>query len=252
MSDQGRPINLYWWKDSPNFGDGLSAGIVAHVARREVTWARDTNCELFAIGSILHRAENISERPTRTMVWGRGDMKFISSEATQKLQFLAVRGPLTASYLDLDKIALGDPGIFANESIENDFPKTHKVGVVPHLYHRAYRSDGRLAGIDGVIRIDPKTSDYMSVIGKIASCEYILSSSLHGLIIADALSIPNTWIDPFGINRMAKIKYYDYALSVGRVFRDPVALERVTALCRRCAIRSQRVRGQRHALANRA
>lgn len=174
------------------------------------------------------------------MVWGSGYMKSVSPETAQKLQFLAVRGPLTASYLDLDKIALGDPGIFANELVGNDIPKTHKVGVIPHLSHRAYLSDGRLAGIDGVIRIDPKTADYMSVIERIASCEYILSSSLHGLIIADALSIPNTWIDPFGINRMAKMKYYDYALSVGRVFGDPVALERVTAFCRRRVTRSTR------------
>lgn len=34
----------------------------------------------------------------------------------------------------------------------------------------------------------------ISVLHDIARCEYILSSSLHGLVVADALGIPNAWI----------------------------------------------------------
>lgn len=42
--------------------------------------------------------------------------------------------------------------------------------------------------------ISAATNDFESVIQKIAECEVLLSYSLHGLIVADALQIPNEWI----------------------------------------------------------
>lgn len=52
--------------------------------------------------------------------------------------------------------------------------------------------------------------DPLDVITQIASCDFIFSGSLHGLIIADSFAIPNRWLtldpEPFG----GRWKFDDY------------------------------------------
>jgi pyruvyltransferase len=60
--------------------------------------------------------------------------------------------------------------------------------------------------------IDPR-EDAADVCLQIASCAHVFASSLHGLIIADAYGVANTWIEPKG---QSWLKYLDYAASVGR------------------------------------
>ncbi|HCI5723053.1 TPA: hypothetical protein NPO34_005233, partial [Klebsiella variicola subsp. variicola] len=52
------------------------------------------------------------------------------------------------------------------------------------------------------------------VVDEIISCEYILSTSLHGVIVAQAYDIPTLWIKHNDINTDG-IKFYDYFDSVG-------------------------------------
>ena len=58
----------------------------------------------------------------------------------------------------------------------------------------------------------------------ICSCEKILSSSLHGLIVSDAYQIPNCWIELTGKISGGHFKYYDYASSVNRKFVAPLII----------------------------
>lgn len=60
--------------------------------------------------------------------------------------------------------------------------------------------------------IDPRDAPEV-VCHQIASCARILSSSLHGLIMADAYGVPNRWIAP---GKQGWMKYHDYAASIGR------------------------------------
>ena len=64
-----------------------------------------------------------------------------------------------------------------------------------------------------------KWSDF---IDKILSCEVILSSSLHGIIIADAYAIPNQWSTfTDKIAEGAEFKFHDYFLSVEKNIDKP-------------------------------
>jgi len=59
-------------------------------------------------------------------------------------------------------------------------------------------------------------SGVKQVIDDICSCERIFSSSLHGLIAADAYGIHSTWIKFSNKIEGNDFKFYDYFESVGR------------------------------------
>ena len=68
--------------------------------------------------------------------------------------------------------------------------------------------------------IDLETGDIEDTLDAITSCNHILSTSLHGLILADAYGIPNAWlIADTGFGK--EHKFWIVSLSV-RKERDPV------------------------------
>ena len=50
----------------------------------------------------------------------------------------------------------------------------------------------------------------VAVLRRIAQCEAILSSSLHGLAVADALAVPNAWVRLSDLVRGGDFKFHDY------------------------------------------
>jgi pyruvyltransferase len=61
------------------------------------------------------------------------------------------------------------------------------------------------------------------VIDRIAACELVASSSLHGLIASHAYSIPAFWIKFRPLLSGDDSKFHDYFLSIGRDPRSPCA-----------------------------
>ena len=187
-----------------NFGDLLSRYIVEKISGLEVSKYNYKNVgpHLDAIGSILDREEICAP----TAVWGSG---FLSPQTLLKIkltkwrQFLrrkygkpevyAVRGKLTRNILLEAGIecpeVYGDPGLLLPCFYKPVVKKKHKVGVVLHNHHRKFTN---LFELDGVrlIDINRKYDDIESFVDECAECEVVLSSSLHGLIIANAYKIP--------------------------------------------------------------
>lgn len=62
--------------------------------------------------------------------------------------------------------------------------------------------------------IDVRDPDIEKTCRTIASCEYIASMSLHGLIIADSYGVPSLWLNEESIS--SAWKYFDYFTGVGR------------------------------------
>tara|TARA_B110000977_G_C11089774_1_gene496267 strand:- start:4988 stop:5824 length:837 start_codon:yes stop_codon:yes gene_type:complete len=161
---------------------------------------------LFSIGSVLQWANK------RSVVWGSG---LISKDSKPKglPRLLAVRGKKTREVLegsysvDLSGIVLGDPGLLISKYYSPKNSKDYKYGIVLHYV------DKRLSWLferDDVLIIDIETTNIELFCDCINRCENILSSSLHGLVIADSYSIPNAWIklsdNIFGDD----FKFYDY------------------------------------------
>ena len=115
----------------------------------------------------------------------------------RKLDIHALRGHKTKAILEsllgrrLDSIALGDPGLLYGKLLDSMPPKRYKVGIIPHIGELTHPTFATIAGAmrDSVL-ISP-SDDPLRVLQTIASCESILSSAMHGLIIADGIGIPN-------------------------------------------------------------
>ena len=159
-------------------------------------------------------------------IWGSGCMEPEPGIDTSQVEVFAVRGAITASLLGVSsKTPMGDPGLFADELLEERPNQTEKIGIIPH--HKLLddpelqillSSDSRFC------LIDPRSRRAKAVIREIASCCHIFSSSLHGLVVADSLGIPNTWMNPRGNHWFPELKFLDYASALGRPMKRPVDL----------------------------
>jgi pyruvyltransferase len=221
-----RPIGLYYYQRRDggiNFGDGLSPLIFEAVSGRPVVRARMPFAAYVGLGSLLRRVTREAYqrvllggmRPIK--VWGSGFIEDGPRRSRFMLDVLAVRGPLSRDRLGLPAdTVLGDPGLLVPRLLPSLPPKQHRWGIVPHYVDEHAPALARLlAATPGAVLI-PMTIDPLESLRRIAACDFIASSSLHGLIAADALGIPN-WRLRFGDGITGgDYKFTDYALGVGR------------------------------------
>jgi len=219
------PLRLHWWKAVPNFGDALSPVVLAHVAGRPVAHAGVRKAEVWAIGSLLQVVKrNFSEaQDHRPVIWGAGLLHPVQGTGfVDHVDIALVRGPITAALLGLELSEFGDPGLLINAVWPQDRAPNGKIGIVPH--HSLVDDPVLQALIASDTRyqlIDPR-GQAQDVCAAIAACDHVFASSLHGLIVADAYGVPNSWLAPIGQSRL---KYLDYAASVGRPLRAPINVE---------------------------
>lgn len=220
------PIRLYWWNKRANFGDAIAPIVVAHVAGRPVSWAAAGEAQLFALGSILRSVAraHAADRGFGVHVWGSGALKGIGRGFLNHVHIAALRGPRSAAMLKLDQVPFGDPGLLIAEALGEDIIRGEAIGIVP-FHGRAddpYYAE-LAARIPGGKLIDVRAEDPRDVVRDIAACAHVFSSSLHGLITADAYGIANTWMDAGDLPGAAEVKYLDYAEAIGRDLGAPVS-----------------------------
>ena len=241
-----RKIKLvYWHTNIDNYGDLLSPYIVQKLSGCQIIhknyfvgnwkshiyhWLREIfhlnlslDCaylfplesNVVGIGSIIFSGNK------RSHIWGSG---FMSPKEQCRYGIIhAVRGYLSlkkiheqiaeGSHVKLaDKVAIGDPGLLLPLFI-NSSDKKHKIGIVPHFSEIEFFKERYE---DKYHVIDLRSADIESVTNEITSCEYILSTSLHGIIVAHAYDIPALWVEHTGLEEDTKgFKFYDYFSSVG-------------------------------------
>jgi len=161
-------------------------------------------------GSILNYANEHS------IVWGTGFMHSQSPMNGAPKEIHAVRGPLTAKRLEELGIEVdvpyGDPSMLILRWKEPFLLSSGrwKYGVIAHYIDKKRVEHWP----DDIWRID--ISDYDTVLDMVANCEKIISSSLHGLILADMLGIPALWVKLSDNLAGDDMKFHDYFASIGR------------------------------------
>ncbi len=203
-------VKLFWYK-SNNLGDRLSPVIVEHVLGKRVEFsAGGEGSRLLSAGSIL------SAMKENDIVWGSGLINQTKMKAPNNVTFLAVRGPLTRDMIDADVPEVyGDPAILLPLIYKPnaDTKKTHKVGILPHYIDKVLWEEKTLPPDTKFIDIE---SNWKKVIDEIVSCELIKTSSLHGIIVAEAYGIPVIW-EKYSDNILGgEFKFQDYFLGTGR------------------------------------
>lgn len=205
--------NAYWCL-SPNFGDALTPWIIEKLSGAPAVFVpAESRIRKFMVsGSVLNWADDAAT------VWGTG-LASMNDHVNPKAEILAVRGPLSHMIAAREgakcPAVYGDPALVLPRLIPPS-PKTHRFGIVPHYLDLQFVVASwqlELLGADLLV-IDP-LQPVDQVVAQITSCETILSSSLHGLIVAGAYDIPAAWVTFGAVLGGDGMKFTDYFLSVG-------------------------------------
>lgn len=205
-------VNSYSKIEGGNFGDYLNEFLWDKLLPRSLNEYRDENTIFLGIGTRL-RPEILDNDPRKKIVFGTGygySKKPPIVDSTWEIK--CVRGPKTAEALRIDKsYAITDSAILIKEIINPPIQKKFKYGFIPH--HSTIKEDDWESVCENLNfkYINPKR-DPMEVIKEITSCEYIISESLHGAIIADAYRIP--WVAIKTRSTINNFKWQDWAESL--------------------------------------
>lgn len=210
-------VNLNYWMESDNLGDTLTPIIVNYILglrgidpNKKISKTR----HLFAVGSV------ITQGMQDCTIWGSGILNAHLGYRLEgrKLDIRSVRGPFTRTYLcDYGfkcPAVYGDPAIFMpliytpSEKIK----KIYRYGIIMHMDQII-----SVENLSDSLIIDIRTSNYKEFINKIMSCRKIISSSLHGIILAESYGIPAILLKP----TKDFLKYDDWYYSTMR-YKYPV------------------------------
>lgn len=232
-------VKMWWWErpHPGNLGDMINPYIVEGLTGIPPKFSNASG-RVLAIGSIIKFAKKGDK------VWGSG-----APAADQKIEtrakYHAVRGPLTRQ-LVLEAGAecaevYGDPAWFLPVLYpDRKQRKTHRLGLIRHFTHREQKLtlDPDVREIE-IIRAGRQGIE--AFLDEMLACEAIVSSSLHGVIIANAYGIPARLATFTESSRQIHgdgMKFQDYFLSIGRTNIEALDLsgfERIeSALAAQC------------------
>ncbi|WP_417858951.1 polysaccharide pyruvyl transferase family protein [Xanthomarina gelatinilytica] len=227
-----KKLNVYWYSmerpdNKNNYGDALAPFIVSNLSGKKVKrWIPkkyDFNFftkRYFTIGSILKTVDK------NAVVWGSGIKR--RSVKVKQAQFCAVRGPLSRKRLkdlgyDVPEI-YGDPALLLPDLIPNEESKRYDYGIIPH-YVDYENVKLKFAHGKNYKIIDFITEDVVKTTKEILQCKQIISSSLHGVIVAHAYNIPALWVKFSDKVTGDNVKFYDYFESVGINYQKEFAFD---------------------------
>ena len=160
-------------------------------------------------GSILGSANNHS------IIWGAGFLDKTDLLRANPKGIHAVRGKLTRQKLITQGIecpeVYGDPALLMPRFyLPLKLNKTDKIGLIPHYSEMKMTSEFPA----WKYRIINICSGVEKVIKEICECEKILSSSLHGLIIAHAYGVPYERVKLSNLLKGGDFKFLDFFSSI--------------------------------------
>lgn len=251
-------IKLFYCSD-PNFGDAMSPLIVERLSGRKVIEAGVWDADMMAVGSVFYHGGyfmgdwrsawmngvpssifSVLSRPVK--VWGSGFLKqpIIQNRfLKRRLSVYALRGKWTHRILekygfriDAESIAYGDPGLLYASLFCIRRDVQYDLGIVAHVCDadEGKKLGAAFAKVGVRVNIIDVTQAPSIVVGEIAKCEKIISSSLHGLVVSDSLGIPNLHIQFSSLTHSQddfELKFRDYYSAFDEEMPDIVPSEAI-------------------------
>jgi hypothetical protein len=218
----------YWWNKLPNFGDALAPLLLERFCKINIVRGDFPATDIVSIGSVL---EHIPEG-WNGFVLGSGRLKESSKLHIDEARILSIRGPLSAADIK-GNFSIGDPGLLADELVGPQ-EKIYDLGVVPHWRDTELASRfismfrDKFKNTKSIIKVINPADDPLTVVRQIGSCKRIVTSSLHGMITADAFGIPRrVELCPghFNQHEGGDFKFRDYSASLGLSFEPGVMFQ---------------------------
>lgn len=193
-------IRAYWASKVINFGDWIGPHLIRQISGRRPLRENRSGGE----GNIAYTVGSILGWITRNNgdVWGSGlirpltEAEVASRKNLRNVTIHAVRGRLTRQHLietlgwDVPAV-YGDPALLLPRYYRPSGPKTDNIAFTPHGVHRKY-FDG---SVPSFVRNVHVRRDFRDVSDAIAGSRAVVSTSLHGLITAQAYGIPWIWLN---------------------------------------------------------
>ena len=220
------------WSKTNNWGDKLSPIIFEYISgitpmAVNMSFNNHENEDVYLIvGSVLEQADACS------IIWGPGFIREDHKFKQIPKEICAVRGPLSEKKLVEQGCkcgVYGDPALLYPRFYTPKTEKKYKLGIIPHyvesgsIFLNKFKNDSDIL----IINIQDGINEF---IDRVCSCELIVSSSLHGIIAADAYKIPSIWIELSSKVIGDGFKFRDYFLSVNRTDLLPLILNKDTEL----------------------
>lgn len=208
-----KKLRVYYAK-VPNMGDMLNKDIIEKCFGYEVVRRSYLTGKLSGIGSGLGNYTYEDESWKNALkalsgiffpevyIWGTGFVRYKERDTRfykRATHVCAVRGELSKKRVEamlgkrLD-VPTGDAGILAALLLDQMPEKRYEVGIIAHYKEQEEPVFQELLRCyPGSRFIDVRKSP-IEVTEEIAQCGVVISSSLHGLIIADSLRVPNVHV----------------------------------------------------------
>ncbi len=216
-----------YWADGPfpgNVGDSFNPWLIEKLTGSPAVRANPAQDVLLAAGSIARLSK------AGSYVWGSG---FMSRKdiVPAGVSWKAVRGPVSrAMVLDSGQdcpAVFGDPALLTPLIYHPKQLGGCGVGLILHYSHLKFLRPG------DILVISPLRcgeGGAKSFIDEICRHDYIFSTSLHGLIFANAYGIPARWCKFNGKSKRLSgddMKFADYFLGAGLPPHEPACLSKL-------------------------
>lgn len=193
---------LFYFKKGNNYGDVMSPWLLnkLNISFRPV---RKQHATVLMIGSIANQATPL------TRVLGSGFIRR-NDRVCRFAKFIWVRGPISREMIIKAKGKVpelyGDAALLLPQFIKAS-EKEHDIGYVPH--HVDYNR------IEEGFKVDLTQGSIEDITRQITKCRKVISSSLHGIIVAHAYGIPAAWVKLSDDLSGDGMKFHDHYESVG-------------------------------------
>lgn len=215
--DTSQSVSAYWSAGVVNFGDWSGPHIINRLTGRRPLLPNRVKLDsrvVYSVGSILgwFNRSNVD-------VWGSGLMRpFTNEEIASRrkltgIEIHAVRGKLTQQHL-VEQIGWNVPDVYGDPALL--LPRLYtphragqgKVAFTPHGTHQKYFAKH----IYGEVNFVDVKRNFRDVADAVSGARAVVSTSLHGLIVAQAYQVPWVWlrIDDHPLWGGADFKFEDF------------------------------------------